>query len=146
MCSCVSSVSFFSPASPPPRSHSRRRPRRPPPPTHVPRHGRGRGDRRPRRHRRPRAGERAGRHPARTAALPHRHPQLRRQFRVRAARRAPQTRSGRGAGGPPVVLVNGRRVSGFQEIRDLPTEAIQRVDILPEEVASNTAIAPTSAS
>lgn len=48
---------------------------------------------------------------------------------------APQTRSGRGAGGPPVVLVNGRRVSGFQEIRDLPTEAIQRVDILPEEVA-----------
>ncbi|NJR77816.1 TonB-dependent receptor [Sphingomonas corticis] len=48
---------------------------------------------------------------------------------------APQTRSGRGAGGPPVVLVNGRRISGFQEIRDLPTEAIQRVDILPEEVA-----------
>ncbi|KQT35187.1 TonB-dependent receptor [Sphingomonas sp. Leaf412] len=48
---------------------------------------------------------------------------------------APQTRSGRGSGGPPVVLVNGRRVSGFQEIRDLPTEAILRVDILPEEVA-----------
>lgn len=48
---------------------------------------------------------------------------------------APQTRSGRGSGGPPVVLVNGRRVSGFQEIRDIPTEAIQRVDILPEEVA-----------
>lgn len=48
---------------------------------------------------------------------------------------APQTRSGRGAGGGPVVLLNGRRISGFQEIRDLPTEAIQRVDILPEEVA-----------
>ena len=48
---------------------------------------------------------------------------------------APQTRSGRGSGGAPVVLVNGRRVSGFQEIRDIPTEAIQRVDILPEEVA-----------
>ena len=46
---------------------------------------------------------------------------------------APQTRSGRG--GPPVVLLNGRRISGFQEIRDLPTEAIQRVEVLPEEVA-----------
>ncbi len=48
---------------------------------------------------------------------------------------SPQTNSGRGAGGAPVVLLNGRRISGFQEIRDLPTEAIQRVDILPEEVA-----------
>ena len=45
----------------------------------------------------------------------------------------PQTRSGRG--GPPVVLLNGRRISGFAEVRDLPTEAILRVDILPEEVA-----------
>ncbi len=48
---------------------------------------------------------------------------------------SPQTASGRGAGGAPVVLLNGRRISGFQEIRDLPTEAIARVDILPEEVA-----------
>ncbi|MBX9732301.1 MAG: TonB-dependent receptor [Sphingomonas sp.] len=48
---------------------------------------------------------------------------------------APQTRSGRGSGGAPVVLVNGKRVAGFGEIRDLPTEAILRVDILPEEVA-----------
>jgi iron complex outermembrane recepter protein len=48
---------------------------------------------------------------------------------------SPQTRSGRGAGGAPVVLLNGRRISGFREIRDLPTEAIARVDILPEEVA-----------
>ena len=48
---------------------------------------------------------------------------------------APQTRSGRGSGGQPVVLLNGRRIAGFQEIRDLPTEAIARVDILPEEVA-----------
>jgi uncharacterized membrane protein YgcG len=48
---------------------------------------------------------------------------------------APQTRSGRGQGGQPVVLLNGRRISGFAEIRDLPTEAIARVDILPEEVA-----------
>ena len=49
---------------------------------------------------------------------------------------APQTRSGRGRGeGGPVVLLNGRRISGFSEIRDLPPEAIDRVDILPEEVA-----------
>src|SRR3569623_870945 len=47
---------------------------------------------------------------------------------------APQTQSGRG-NGPPVVLLNGRRISSFAEIRDLPTEAIARVDILPEEVA-----------
>lgn len=37
--------------------------------------------------------------------------------------------------GPPVVLLAGQRISGFAEIRDLPTEAIERVDILPEEVA-----------
>lgn len=41
---------------------------------------------------------------------------------------------GRG-GGSPVVLLSGRRISGFREIRDLPPEAIQRVEILPEEVA-----------
>lgn len=46
---------------------------------------------------------------------------------------APQTTSVRG--GSPVILLNGRRIAGFQEIRDLPTEAILRVDILPEEVA-----------
>jgi len=46
---------------------------------------------------------------------------------------SPQTTSG--GGGPPVVLLNGRRISSFAEIRDLPTEAIARVDILPEEVA-----------
>lgn len=33
------------------------------------------------------------------------------------------------------MLVNGVRVSGFAEIRDLPTEAIMRTDILAEEVA-----------
>jgi uncharacterized membrane protein YgcG len=49
---------------------------------------------------------------------------------------APQTRSERGrGGGGQIVLLNGLRISGFSEIRDLPTEAIQRVDILPEEVA-----------
>jgi hypothetical protein len=48
----------------------------------------------------------------------------------------PLTRSSRGrADGQPVFLVNGRRISGFREIQGLPPEAIDRVDILPEEVA-----------
>ncbi|WP_298674687.1 TonB-dependent receptor [uncultured Sphingomonas sp.] len=41
---------------------------------------------------------------------------------------------GRGSSGP-VVLVNGKRISGINEVGDLPTEAIARLDILPEEVA-----------
>lgn len=45
----------------------------------------------------------------------------------------PQTASG--GGGPPVVLLDGRRTSSRSEIRDIPTEAIQRVEILPEDVA-----------
>jgi len=49
---------------------------------------------------------------------------------------APQIGSSRGRGGEqPVLLLNGQRISGFREIRDIPTEAIQRVEILPEEVA-----------
>ncbi len=49
---------------------------------------------------------------------------------------APQTGSNRGrGGGAPVVLLNGRRVSSFSELRDIPPEAILRVDILPEEVS-----------
>jgi hypothetical protein len=49
---------------------------------------------------------------------------------------APETRSDRGRGGEsPVVLLNGRRISGFNEIQNIPTEAILRVDILPEEVS-----------
>src|SRR5258708_7705674 len=48
---------------------------------------------------------------------------------------APQIRSDRGSGGAPVVLLNGRRISSFAEIRDLPTEGIARADILPEEGA-----------
>jgi iron complex outermembrane recepter protein len=49
---------------------------------------------------------------------------------------APQTGGGRGReGGQPVVLLNGRRISGFREIRDLPTEAIERTEILPPEAA-----------
>lgn len=48
----------------------------------------------------------------------------------------PQTRSGRGRGsGRPIILVNGRRVGGFGEVRNLPPEAIAKVEIFPEEVA-----------
>ena len=46
----------------------------------------------------------------------------------------PLTRSSRGSGGP-IVLLNGRRTSGFQEIRNIPFEAIERTEILPEQVA-----------
>ncbi|MBB5730208.1 TonB-dependent receptor [Sphingomonas prati] len=49
---------------------------------------------------------------------------------------AAQTGSGQGRdGGQPVTLLNGKRISGPGELRDIPTEAILRVDILPEEVA-----------
>jgi len=49
---------------------------------------------------------------------------------------SPQTRSGRGrGGGQPIVLVNGRRVSGFAEIRNIPPDAIAKVEVFPEEVA-----------
>jgi hypothetical protein len=49
---------------------------------------------------------------------------------------APQTRSDRGRGASsPVVLLNGRRISSINEIQNIPTEAILRVDILPEEVS-----------
>ncbi len=49
---------------------------------------------------------------------------------------SPQTTSGRGRGGEaPAILVNGKRISGFAEIRNLPPEAVERVDIMPEEVS-----------
>ena len=47
-----------------------------------------------------------------------------------------QTGSARGrGGGRPILLLNGLRISGFRELRDLPPEAIERMEILPEEVA-----------
>ncbi|MFN3799357.1 MAG: TonB-dependent receptor, partial [Sphingobium yanoikuyae] len=49
---------------------------------------------------------------------------------------ASQTSSNQGRSDDgPVVLVNGKRISGVNEVSDLPTEAILRLDILPEEVA-----------
>jgi hypothetical protein len=49
---------------------------------------------------------------------------------------APQIGSSQGRGGErPVLLLNGQRISSFRELRDIPTEAISRVEILPEEVA-----------
>lgn len=49
---------------------------------------------------------------------------------------APQIGSAQSRGGErPVLLLNGQRISGFRELRDVPTEAIERVEILPEEVA-----------
>lgn len=40
-----------------------------------------------------------------------------------------------GADGPPAILLNGRRISGFKEIRKYPTEALAQVEILSEEAA-----------
>lgn len=47
---------------------------------------------------------------------------------------APQTTGSDGSSGP-VILLSGRRIANFSEIRSIPTEAIERVEILPEEVA-----------
>lgn len=47
-----------------------------------------------------------------------------------------ETGSNRGRGNErPVVLLNGRRVSGFREIGSYPVEALSRVEVLAEEVA-----------
>jgi hypothetical protein len=48
----------------------------------------------------------------------------------------PLTRSSSGRSDlGPIILLNGRRTSGFQEIRGIPIEAIERTEILPEQVA-----------
>lgn len=51
---------------------------------------------------------------------------------------AAETTSIRGRGGSdgrPIVLLNGQRVSGFREIHNIPPEAIERMEIFPEETA-----------
>jgi hypothetical protein len=48
----------------------------------------------------------------------------------------PQVRgNGTPEGRGPVTLLNGRRVSSFSEIAEIPSEAIERVDVFPEELA-----------
>ncbi|EZP71601.1 TonB-dependent receptor-like protein [Sphingomonas paucimobilis] len=45
--------------------------------------------------------------------------------------------------GDPVILLNGKRISSFSEIQDIPSEAVARVDILPEQVALSYGYAST---
>lgn len=45
--------------------------------------------------------------------------------------------------GSPVILLNGKRISSFSEIQDIPSEAVARVEILPEQVALSYGYAPT---
>lgn len=48
----------------------------------------------------------------------------------------PQVGSGSGRGGGfPVILVNGMRIASFRELRSYPPEAIEKVEVFPEEVA-----------
>lgn len=56
---------------------------------------------------------------------------------------APQTGSAsiRG-GGFPIVLVNGRRITGFQEIRDLPPDVISRVEVFDEQLSLQYGFSP----
>lgn len=42
---------------------------------------------------------------------------------------------GRGDGGRPVILINGIRVGSFREFANYPPEALERVEVFPEEVA-----------
>jgi hypothetical protein len=45
-------------------------------------------------------------------------------------------------GGPPAILLNGIRISGFRELRNFPPEAIERVEVLPEETAVRFGFSP----
>ncbi|HEX8579396.1 MAG TPA: hypothetical protein VF655_07350 [Allosphingosinicella sp.] len=48
----------------------------------------------------------------------------------------PQVSSSRGGeNGRPITLLNGRRVSGFAEIAQIPIEAIETMEVFPEELA-----------
>ena len=49
---------------------------------------------------------------------------------------SPQITSGSGRGdGRPVILVNGVRIASFRELRSYPPEAIEKVEVFPEQVA-----------
>ncbi|WP_458389978.1 hypothetical protein [Sphingomonas sp. F9_3S_D5_B_2] len=46
-------------------------------------------------------------------------------------------------GGEPIYLLNGQRVSGYEEIGSLPPEAIEKVEVLPEAAALKFGYPPT---
>ncbi|EIZ80600.1 hypothetical protein WSK_0879 [Novosphingobium sp. Rr 2-17] len=49
---------------------------------------------------------------------------------------SPQTGSGRGRGdGQPIILLNGQRISSQREMRNIPPEALRKIEVLPEEAA-----------
>lgn len=48
---------------------------------------------------------------------------------------APEITTGEPDAPPPIYLANGRRISGFQEISGLPSQAIERMDVLPPATA-----------
>jgi hypothetical protein len=47
------------------------------------------------------------------------------------------------SGAEPAILLNGRRVSGFDDLRTLPSEAIERVEVLSEQDAARFGFSPT---
>ena len=49
---------------------------------------------------------------------------------------------GRGGGGRPIILVNGIRPGSFRELFQYPPEALERVEVFPEEVAQRFGFAP----
>ncbi len=49
---------------------------------------------------------------------------------------------GRGGGGRPVILINGIRVGSFREFANYPPEALDKVEVFPEEVAQRFGFPP----
>ena len=47
------------------------------------------------------------------------------------------------SGGEPVMLLNGRRIAGFADIQALPYEAMEKVEVLPEQEAARFGYLPT---
>ncbi|WP_404333692.1 TonB-dependent receptor domain-containing protein [Sphingomonas sp. MMS12-HWE2-04] len=47
------------------------------------------------------------------------------------------------SGADPVFLLNGQRISGMEEIQTLPPEAMERVEVLPEQDAARFGFPPT---
>ena len=54
---------------------------------------------------------------------------------------APMARSA--DGGDPIILLNGQRISGFEEVGSLPPEAVEKVEVLPEQAALKFGYPPT---